>query len=84
MRYVPLSATPTERLFISYSTKKIIAPPLIIGEITMLDICVKLDGKSISIVEAITDWHEITYPIGTFISINGGVVYAVPKLEQEE
>jgi hypothetical protein len=30
-------------------------------------------------VEAITDWHEITYPIGTFISINGGVVYAVYK-----
>lgn len=43
-----------------------------------------LDGKSNPMVEAITDWHEITYPIGTFISINGGVVYAVPRLEQEE
>ena len=42
-----------------------------------------LDGKSNPMVEAITDWHEITYPIGTFISINGGVVYAIPIIDQQ-
>ena len=38
-----------------------------------------LDGKSNPMVEAITDWHEVTYTIKHFVAYNVGVIYAVPK-----
>lgn len=37
-----------------------------------------LDGRSNLFVEAISDWHEITYPVWKLTAINGGVVYACP------
>lgn len=37
-----------------------------------------LDGESNPFIEAITDWHEVTWNIGDFVGHHGGVIYAVP------
>ena len=37
-----------------------------------------LDGVSNPLIEAMTDWHEVTWDISAFVEHHGGVIYAVP------